>query len=82
MSEIFSKKIKERRKEKKITQIEMAKLLEINVRTYQDYEYGIVNPTIDICVKIADILQTSLDYLTGRTGRTGYNDTENKKNDE
>lgn len=59
--------IKRARKNAKLTQIQIAKKIGINSRVYQEYEYGNSKPGIAICIKIADELNISLDYLTGRT---------------
>lgn len=48
-------------------QREMAALLNIKVRSYQAYEGGTREPSIDYLIQIADFLQVPLDYLVGRT---------------
>ena len=37
------------------------------IRTYSSYENGVRNMPIEILSKIADIFNTSTDYLIGRT---------------
>ena len=59
-------RIKNRRKEMKYTQESLSKKLNINRVTYQGYEADKHKPDIDTLVKIADELQTSIDYLAGR----------------
>ena len=66
---LFSARIKELRKERKLKQREMAALLKCTERHYQTIEYGQVNvPSLDI-VLLADYFGVSTDYLLGRTDR-------------
>ena len=58
-------KLKEIRKEKKYTQEDMAKKLNLQKQTYQNYELGKREPTIETIIKIAKILETSVDNLFG-----------------
>ena len=62
--------LKELRKIKKISQDEVAKLLNVSQKTYCNYESGYTEPTIDTLCKLADMYQVSLDYLVGR--KFGY----------
>ena len=64
--ETLAKRLKEKRTAKKMTQLELSNKLNINRITYQGYESGRHNPDIETLVKIANELETSLDYLTGR----------------
>ena len=45
----------------------MADKLFINRRTYSSYEVGSRSIPVEILGKIADIFDTSIDYLVGRT---------------
>ena len=63
---IFSDRLKEERKKAKITQVQMAKKLNITRPAYTQYETGKTQPSLENAKKIADILKISLDYLTGR----------------
>ena len=58
-------KLKEIRKEKKYTQEDMAQKLNLQKQTYQNYELGKREPTIETIMKIATILETSIDKLFG-----------------
>lgn len=63
----FSNRLKQLRKEKKLKQSDMAELLELTTRHYQQIEYGKVNiPTLTL-IFLADYFDVSLDYLVGRT---------------
>ena len=63
----FSERLRTIRKAKKIKQSEMAALLSITTRNYQDYEYGKIDPPSSKLLKIAEYLDVSVDYLLGRT---------------
>jgi len=64
---LFSERIKSIRKERKLTQKQMAKLLSTTERNYQYYEAGTREPTLETFVVIADTLKVSIDYLVGRS---------------
>ena len=55
--------IKFYRNKRNITQIEMAKMLNVSRQTYINYETGAFEPSLDILKKISQILQTSIDDL-------------------
>ena len=56
-------RMKELRKKKGITQIAAAKALEIDNRSYSQYENSIREPRFHTLIKIADFYDTSIDYL-------------------
>lgn len=63
----FSERIKALRKEKGLTQIDMAELLNCKDRHYQRIEYGQVNiPSLTLAF-LADYFEVSADYLLGRS---------------
>lgn len=62
----FGDRLKEKRTQKNLKQEDIANLLKINRVTYTNYEKGKREPSIDILIKLADIYETSIDYLTGR----------------
>jgi transcriptional regulator with XRE-family HTH domain len=45
----------------------MANYLNIHQTTYSDYEIGKLNIPIAVLIRIADLFDTSIDYLVGRT---------------
>lgn len=55
------------RKKKGYSQDELAKKVGTISFTIGRYERNEIKPSIDIAVKIADALEVSLDYLTGKT---------------
>lgn len=54
------------RKEKKLTQSDVAQALGIHQQAYQRYEVGKVLPIITVLIKLADAYNVSIDYLVGR----------------
>lgn len=62
----FATRLKQLRKSKNLKQTDMANLLEITVRHYQDMEYGKINVPALTLIKLANYFDVSLDYLTGR----------------
>lgn len=62
----FGSIVVELRKAKKISQTELAAQLGIHKNVLGRYERNEVAPSIEIARKIADILDVSLDYLTGK----------------
>ncbi len=60
---MFSEKLRETRKLKKLTQSQLASLLNISVTTYGDYERGRTEPDLERLKKLAKILDVSIDYL-------------------
>ena len=63
----FSERLRELRKDKKISQAALAKEVGVSPRVYQDYEYGKREAQMTTLVRMADFFGVSLDYLTGRT---------------
>lgn len=59
------KRLKFLRKQRKLTQVEMARILNIAQSTYAQYETGKSNPDYNILVKIANFFEVSVDYLLG-----------------
>lgn len=55
------------REESGYTQQDMADFLEVRVRTYQHYEAGSHNPTLDALTKMCERLNVSSDWLLGLT---------------
>ena len=64
---MFSKRLKQLRKERKLTMQEVAEAVKIARSTYAGYESGYRQPTLDNIQLIAVKLQTSVDYLIGLT---------------
>lgn len=60
-------RLKDLREDNDLTQIEIAKLLNIKQNTYSQYETGKREIPISLLWKLADYYKTSIDYLIGRT---------------
>ena len=58
--------LKELRKQKKLTQTELASKLNISQKSYSNWESGKAEPTLDNIIKLANILDTTTDELLGR----------------
>lgn len=67
MRNILVKRLRERRKEKGLTQCQVAIYCDITEKAYQNYELMAREPKLEILIKIADLFDVSLDYLVGRT---------------
>lgn len=67
MKEILAQRLKECRKVKGLTQMQAATYCDITEKAYQNYELMTREPKLEILVRIADLFDVSLDYLTGRT---------------
>lgn len=63
----FGKKIAELRKEKKMSQGELAKALSTSTSVIGRYERDEMTPSIEVAKKIATILDTTVGYLLGET---------------
>ena len=63
--EHFSDRLKAIRKNKNITQAELAQRLNIVTGTVSSYEQGLKYPSVEVLVKICDVLEISSDYLLG-----------------
>lgn len=60
-------RIRNMREDKDMTQRQIAEYLAIHQTTYSDYELGKLNIPIQVLDKIADLFETSIDYLVNRT---------------
>jgi transcriptional regulator with XRE-family HTH domain len=63
----FADRLKILRSDKKLTQKEFAKILNINERSYQNYEINASTPNFKLLLFIADYFDVSLDYLVGKS---------------
>ena len=67
MRDILAKRLKQCRKERGLTQWEVAVYCDISEKAYQNYELMTREPKLEILAKVADLFDVSLDYLVGRT---------------
>ena len=63
----FSERLKDLRKQAGLTQVDVAEKLGISQPAYASWERGAKKPTQDNLVKIAQILNVSVDYLVGNS---------------
>lgn len=63
----FSGRLKELRKKANFTQVEVAEKLGISQPAYASWERGVKKPTQGNLVKIAQVLNVSVDYLVGNS---------------
>ena len=63
---MFNNRLREMRKKCGLTQQNMADKLGISLNAYQKYEQAERSPSLDCLVIIADIFNTSTDYLLCR----------------
>ena len=66
----FSERLKTLRKQAQLTQVDIAEKLGISQPAYASWERGIKKPTQENLVKIAQILNVSVDYLVGNSDYT------------
>jgi transcriptional regulator with XRE-family HTH domain len=67
MKNILSQRLKECRKERGLTQGQVAIYCDMTEKAYQNYELMRRQPKLEFIIKIADLYDVSIDYLVGRT---------------
>lgn len=68
MNDVFGKRLRNLRKDHGETQIEVARLLNVQRTTIGEYERGNIRPPMDKLKVLADHYGVSVDYLIGGTG--------------
>ena len=63
----FAERLKTLRKQVKLTQAQIAEELDISQQAYASWERGVKKQTQENLVKIAQILNVSVDYLVGNS---------------
>lgn len=63
----FHERLKILREEKGFTQQHLAEVLNLTSGAVSHYENGTNEPTIDTLIRMADVLNVSVDYLVGNT---------------
>lgn len=65
----FKDRLKEKRVEANLTQVQLAEKVSVSTRTIQNYEMGSRKPTkYEIVERIAKVLDTTPEYLLGQSG--------------
>ena len=59
----FAKRLRILRKERNLTQNDVAKILKVSINSYSQYELGNTEPKFENLKKIADLFCVSIDYL-------------------
>lgn len=68
---IFGKKLKELRKENNLTQLELAKILDVSKTTICQWETSKQEPSLEIISKLAYYFDVTTDYLLGIEDESG-----------
>lgn len=63
---IFTERLKELRLKKGLTQTELGEKVGVTKQTIINYEKGTTEPSFENLIKLADLLEVSLDWLFGR----------------
>lgn len=63
---IFGKRLRKSRKSKRLTQQQIADEIGVNRSSYSNWEKGKRESSFENLVKLADLLEVSLDWLFGR----------------
>jgi len=64
---IFIERLKQLREAKNLTQLRLAMELNVSQETISGYEIGKAVPPAEMLIKLADTLDTSVDYILSRT---------------
>lgn len=64
---IIFERLKLLRKDRGVTQKEIASSVGVSEVSYQRFEYGTVRPSLETLIALADYFGVSLDYLVGRS---------------
>ena len=65
----FKERLKEKRLEANLTQVQLAEKTSVTARTIQNYELGTRKPTkFEVVEKLAEALNTTAEYLLGQGG--------------
>lgn len=75
MNRIFSKRIKELRKEFNLSQSELAKRYNIDRTTVGKWENDVSVPDIEILSDLATLFDVTVDYLIGKTNVRYHHET-------
>ena len=66
---VFKERLKQKRVEAGMTQVQLAQRAGVTARTIQNYELGTRKPSnMEVDQKIADVLHTTTEYLLGSSG--------------
>ena len=63
----FGDRLKALRKSKKLTQVQVSEMIDVQQGTYSRWENGTLEPNLEAVVKLAKLFDTTTDYLLGKT---------------
>lgn len=66
MKKDYGLRMKELREEKGLTQKQACKILRVSISSLSTYERNVREPNIDTLVRMADLYNTTVDYITYR----------------
>ncbi len=66
---MLSQRIKELRLAKKLSQVELANLIGVTKQSVSNWENDNIQPSIDILIKLSEVLSVSTDYLLALDNR-------------
>lgn len=75
---IFSKRLTTLRESMNYSKTKLANLIGVSLSTYANWEYGYNDPDMDTLTKLANVLNTTTDFLTGRTNNPNPENTSTK----
>lgn len=75
-------RIRELRQEKKITQLQLSIELDVTQETISAYEHDRHHPSVASLMKMADLFDSSMDYIMGLSNVRYYTDSSNINPDE
>lgn len=64
---MLSQQIRLLRQAHKMSQVELAKKLNVTKQSVSNWENDNIQPSVEMLVKIADVFSTSMDYLLGNS---------------
>lgn len=67
MSSVLGIRLRMAREAKHLTQVKVKSLTNIHNKTLSGYEKGVSEPDIDTLITLANLYETSVDYLVGNT---------------
>lgn len=68
--ESFKNRIREVRKNNGLSQQELADMIHVSKQAISQYERGVRKPDLDTLTALGDVLNVSIDYLTGQSDVT------------
>ena len=63
----FFDRLRQLRREHKLTQLELAQVINVTDRSMRRYEAGTMEPTLSVIIALSDFFDVSTDFLLGRS---------------